>query len=114
MEAQASCKYLRKTARKARLVADAVRGKMVGEALSLLQFSVTKGAAEDVAKVIKSAVANLQSRNTETSVNVDELFIKKVLVDQGPTLKRFRPRAQGRMGGRLKHSCHITVLVANQ
>jgi large subunit ribosomal protein L22 len=114
VEAQATCKYLRKTARKARLVADVVRGKMVGEALSLLEFSVTKGVAEDFIKIIKSAVANLQSRNTETSINVEELFIKKVLVNQGPTLKRFRPRAQGRIGGRLKHMCHITVLVSNK
>jgi large subunit ribosomal protein L22 len=113
VEAQATCKYLRKTSRKACLVADAVRGKMVGEALSLLQYSINKGVAEDFIKVIKSAVANLQNKNTDASINVDELFVKRVLVNQGPTLKRFRPRAQGRTGGRLKHMCHITVLVSN-
>jgi large subunit ribosomal protein L22 len=113
VEAQATSKYLRKTARKARLVADAVRGKMVGEALSLLEFGVKKDVGKDVAKLIKSAVANLQSKHADAHVEVDELVIKKIHVDNGPTLKRFRPRAQGRAYRILKRMCHITVIVSN-
>lgn len=113
MEAVASCKYLRKTTRKARLVADAVRGKMVGEALSLLEFGIKKSVAKDVAKVIKSACANLQNKQADAHINVDELFIKRISVGNGPTLKRFRPRAQGRAFRILKRMCHIEVVVSN-
>jgi large subunit ribosomal protein L22 len=113
VEASANCKYLRKTARKARLVCDAVRGKMVGEALSMLEFSIKKDVSKDVAKLIKSAVANLQNKNTEAHINVDELVIKQINVDNGPVLKRFRPRSQGRAYRILKRMCHITVIVSN-
>jgi large subunit ribosomal protein L22 len=113
VEAFATSKYLRKTARKARLVCDTVRGKMVGEALGLLEFGVKKEVSKDVAKLIKSAVANLQSKNAEAHINVDELKIKKINVDNGPVLKRFRPRAQGRAYRILKRMCHITVVVSN-
>jgi large subunit ribosomal protein L22 len=113
VEAAATGKYLRKTSRKARLVADAVRGKLVGEALSLLEFGIKKAVAKDFAKVIKSAVANLQNKNADAHVNVDELFIKEITVGAGPTLKRFRPRAQGRAYRILKRMCHIKVVVSN-
>lgn len=113
MEATAICKYLRKTTRKARFVADELRGKPVGAALSLLDFGVRKSVAKDIAKVIKSAVANLQNKNADTHVDVDELVIKEITVGQGPTLKRFRPRAQGRAFRILKRSCHIKVVVSN-
>jgi large subunit ribosomal protein L22 len=113
VEAVASCKYLRKTSRKARLVADELRGKPVGAALSMLDFGVRKAVAKDFAKVIKSAVANLQNKNSEAHVNVDELVIKEITVGQGPTLKRFRPRAQGRAYRILKRMCHIKVVVSN-
>lgn len=113
MEAFATCKYLRKTARKARLVADELRGKPVGTALSLLDFGVRKTVGKDFSKVIKSAVANLQNKNADAHVNVDELIIKEITVGQGPTLKRFRPRAQGRAFRILKRMCHIKVVVSN-
>jgi large subunit ribosomal protein L22 len=113
VEAEATSKYLRKTARKARLVADQLRGKMVGDALSMLEFGIKKTVAVDFSKLVKSAVANLQHKNADTHVDVDELFIKEIQVGVGPTLKRFRPRAQGRAYRILKRMCHITVVVSN-
>jgi large subunit ribosomal protein L22 len=113
VESQATARYIRSTPRKARLVSDAIRGKMVAEALNLLNLSIRRGVAADVAKMLKSAVANLQSKNPEANVNVDELRIKEVRVEQGPTLKRMRARAQGRAARILKHMCHITVTVSD-
>jgi large subunit ribosomal protein L22 len=86
---------------------------MVGEALSLLEFSIKKDVSKDVAKLIKSAVANLQNKHADAHINVDELVIKQINVDNGPVLKRFRPRAQGRAYRILKRMCHITVIVSN-
>jgi large subunit ribosomal protein L22 len=113
VESKASVKYLRSTSRKAILVVDAVRGMMVGEALSLLQYNVHKKVAADVAKLLKSAVANMQSKHADSAIDVDELRIKEIRVDEGPVMKRFRPRAQGRASQILKRMCHITVTVAN-
>ena len=113
MESTAKVKFLRKAPRKARLVVDAVRGKMVSEALSLLELTMKKGAAIDVAKVLKSAVANMQSKHTEAAIDVDELRIKEIKVEEGPVLKRFRPCAHGRAARILKHMCHISVTIAN-
>jgi large subunit ribosomal protein L22 len=113
VEAFAKCKYLRKTARKSRLVCDAIRGKMVGEALGLLEFSIKKDVSKDIAKLIKSAVSNLQNKHSDAHINVDELVIKQINVDNGPVQKRFRPRAQGRAYRILKRMCHITVVVSN-
>lgn len=113
MEAQATARNIRTTARKARLVGDVVRGKMVGDALSLLDLSIRKEVARDVSKVVKSAVANLQNRNMESAIDVDSLRVKEVRVDEGPTLKRFRARAQGRVVRILKRMCHITVTVSD-
>ena len=113
MESKAKIKYLRSTSRKARLVVDAVRGMNVGEALSLLELNINKKVATDIAKLLKSAVANLQSKHTDAAVDVDELRIKEIRVDEGPVLKRFRPRAQGRASQILKRMCHISVTVAN-
>ena len=112
MEAKATVRYVHTTARKARLVADEVRGKMVSDALTLLQFGIKKDVASDVAKLIRSAVANLQSKNEEATVDVESLRVKEICVDEGPTLKRFRARAQGRFGRILKHMCHMTVTVS--
>jgi large subunit ribosomal protein L22 len=112
VEATATVKYLRTTARKARLVADEVRGKMVGDAIIRLELGMQKDVAKDVAKLIKSAVANLQSKNVEENVDVEGLRVKEIYVNEGPTLKRFRARAQGRFGRILKRMCHITVTVA--
>lgn len=113
MEAKATVRYLRTAPRKARLVADEVRGKMVGDALSLLEFSIKKGVSKDILKVIKSAVANMQSANTEVNIDADELKVKEICVDEAPVLKRFRARAQGRAGRILKRMCHISVTVSN-
>lgn len=113
MESTAKIKFLRRAPRKVRLVTDAVRGMMVSEALSLLQLRVTKGAADDVAKVVKSAVANMQSKHTEAAIDVDDLRIKDIRVEEGPVLKRFRPAAHGRAAPILKHLCHISVTVSN-
>ncbi|MFP4416124.1 MAG: 50S ribosomal protein L22 [Chitinispirillaceae bacterium] len=113
MEAKAVAKYIRVTPRKARLVADAVRGKMVGDALSVLEYSISKQASQDVAKVIKSAVANMQSKHADAAVDEEELQVKEIRVDDGPTLKRFRARAQGRVGRILKRSCHVSVTVSS-
>ena len=113
MESTAKIRFLRKTPRKARLVVDAVRGMKVGEALSLLELGITKNAAADVAKLLKSAVANMQSKHTEAAIDVDELRIKEIKVEEGPMLKRFRPAAHGRASRILKHMCHISVTVSN-
>jgi large subunit ribosomal protein L22 len=113
VEAKATIQHLRTTPRKARLVADAVRGKMVSAALPLLEYGIKRTVSQDIAKLVKSAVANLQNKNADASVNVDELRIKEIRVDEGPVLKRFRARAQGRVGRILKYMCHISVTVSN-
>lgn len=113
MESKATVRYLKSTPRKARLVTDIVRGKMVGEALNVLEFGVKKEVARDVSKLIKSAVANMQSKNAETSIEVDSLRVKEIKVDEGPVMKRFRPRARGRASQIIKRMCHITVTVSN-
>lgn len=113
MEATAKIKHLRSTARKARLVADAIRGKSVSNALIDLQYGIKKDVAQDIAKVLKSAVANLQSNNSETTFDADDLKIKEICVDNGPIMKRFRARAQGRYGRILKRMCHISITVTN-
>jgi large subunit ribosomal protein L22 len=113
VESTAKIKYLRKTPRKARLVIDAVRGMKVSGALSLLELGMSQGAAADVAKLLKSAVANMQSKHTDEAIDVDELRIKEIKVEEGPVLKRFRPAAHGRAMRILKHMCHISVTIAN-
>jgi large subunit ribosomal protein L22 len=107
MEAVAKAKYVRISPRKVRLVADAVRGMKVGEALNKLQFTPKK-AAVLITKVINSAVANASQR---PDVDVDQLYIKKAFVDGGPTLKRWRPRAMGRAYIIRKRTSHITVVL---
>ncbi len=113
MEARATAKYLRSTARKARLIADAVRGQSVSNALVRLEHGSKKKASEDIAKVLKSAVANLQNSNLDANVNVDDLRIKEIRVDEGPMMKRYRARAQGRAYGILKRMCHVSVTVTS-
>lgn len=113
MEARATAKNIVATPRKARLVADEVRGKMVGDALSLLEFSITKSVSHDIAKLIKSAVANMQSKNTEVTIDADELRVKEISVNTGRVLRRYRARAQGRAAKILKRMCHISVTVSN-
>jgi len=112
MESRAVLRNLKSTPRKARLVADAVRGKDVNEALNLLRFGIKKDVAEDVAKLISSAVANL-SNNGDANVEVDGLRVKEIRVDEGPVMKRFRPRAKGSASPVIKRACHISVTLSN-
>jgi len=98
-------RYVRMSASKARVVLNLVRGKHVGEADQILQFS-ERLAAKVIQKCLRSAVANA-GHNDE--IPADELFISACYADEGPTLKRFRPRARGRAGRIHKQTCHITV-----
>jgi len=107
MESKASLKYTMVGAQKARLVADTVRGKSVDEALKTLTY-MNKKTAVLVKKLIESAVANAEQKKT---MNMDKLYVKSITVDQGPVLKRFRPRAQGRAFGVRKKLSHINVVI---
>ena len=107
MEARAISKYLRVSAQKTRLVADMVRGKKVDEALILLRFTPKKS-GRLITKVLRSAMANAE--NTK-AVDLEKLYIKTIKIDQGPRLKRFRPRAMGRATRIIKPSSHITVVL---
>ncbi len=112
MEARAIARHVGMSARKVRLVVDQIRGKPVNEAYALLQFS-KKGAAEPVGKTLRSAVANAQMKSQEDgdALDVDELFVREVYVDEGPTLRRWRAAAQGRATPIRKRTSHITVVV---
>lgn len=110
MEVAARLKGARVSPRKARLVADQVRGKRVADALNVLGFS-TKKSARIMRKVLESAIANAENNE---GADVDELSVSAVYVDEGITMKRIRPRAKGRADRILKPSCHITVKVADQ
>jgi len=101
----ATAKYVRVSPRKVRLVADQVRGKHIDDARSLLQFS-PRSAADDIAKVIESAAANAEANHDLIG---DEMIVHTIRVDEGPTLKRFRPRAMGRATPIHKRTSHITV-----
>lgn len=107
MEVKAKLSFARVGEQKARLVANMVRGKNVGEALKTLQF-LNKKSAYMIKKVVESAVANADYKKT---IDLDRLFIKTITVDQGPVLKRFRPRAQGRATGVRKRTSHINVVL---
>jgi large subunit ribosomal protein L22 len=104
---RAQAKYVHVSARKARLVADLIRGRSVPEARTILAFS-KRAVAEDIEKVLRSAVANAESR-PDLHWNGDDLVVVTAYVDEGPTLKRFRPRARGRASAIRKRMCHITV-----
>lgn len=110
-EARAVQKHLRKAPRKVRLVADFVRGERVDKALKKLEF-LKKSSAADVAKVIKSASANVRDKFEEERLDDELLYIKTIFVDEGVTLKRIQPAPQGRAHRINKRSCHITVVVA--
>ena len=112
MEAQAKLRLARVAARKARLVADLIRGREVGEALEILQFT-RKKTAPLLKKLVESAVANAEykAKNDGDKVDIDSLVITQVFVDEGPTLRRFRPRARGMATKILKRTSHITVVV---
>ena len=108
MEARAVAKYLRISPRKVRLNADLIRGKRVEDALNLLTHT-PKAGAKVVSKVVQSALANA---GQDKSIDVDTLFVKTIFVNQGPTLKRFRPKPMGRAGRIRKRTCHITVVLS--
>ena len=107
MESKAVGKYIRISPQKARLVADVVRGMGVDKALTTLRFMPKKGAGI-LRKVIESAVANATQ---DEQIDVDNLYIKKIFIDGGPSLKRISPRAMGRATGIIKRSSHITVVL---
>ncbi|MEX1062866.1 MAG: 50S ribosomal protein L22 [Balneolaceae bacterium] len=112
-EAKAVQRHLRKAPRKVRLVANLVRGERVDRAVKKLEFT-KKGTAGDVAKVIKSAAANLRDRFEDERLDDELLYIKTITVDEGVTMKRMQPRAMGRANRIQIHSSHITVIVAKQ
>jgi large subunit ribosomal protein L22 len=115
MEAIASAKYLRGSAQKARLVVDMIRGKRVGEALAILQFT-NKRAAEGIEKCLRSAIANAteKAERQNIAVDPDDLVVRTCFVDMGPTKhrRRVRPAPQGRAYREQRHFCHVTVLVS--
>jgi large subunit ribosomal protein L22 len=107
MESSAVAKYIRISPRKVRLIMDELRGRKVEEALNMLSFTPQKG-GRILKKLINSAVANAQQNS---GVDVDKLFIHRIFADEGPTLKRFSPRAQGRATRILKRTSHLTVIL---
>ena len=107
MEIRAAARFVRISPRKIRLVMDQVRGKQVEEALNMLNFAPHKGAGI-LKKLISSAVANAGQNAGE---DVDSLYIKRVYGDEGPMLKRWRPRAQGRATRIRKRTSHLTVIL---
>jgi large subunit ribosomal protein L22 len=110
MQAKAVAKYIRIAPRKVRLVVDLIRGKKVNEAFAILKFT-PKAASPVVEKVLKSAIANAEHNY---NMDIDSLYITEAYVDQGPTLKRFRPRSQGRAYSIMKRTSHITLVVGEK
>ena len=113
MEAKATARYIRVTPMKARRVVDLIRGKQALEAVAVLEFA-PQAASEPVRKVVQSAIANARVKADVASEAFDEreLVVREAYVDEGPTLKRFQPRAQGRAYRIRKRTSHITVVVA--
>jgi large subunit ribosomal protein L22 len=113
MEAKAQARYIRVTPMKARRVVDLIRGKQALQALAVLDFA-PQAASEPVRKVVASAIANARVKAERASEPFDErtLVVQAAYVDEGPTMKRFRPRAQGRAYRINKRTSHITVVVA--
>jgi len=108
MEVKATAKYMRISAQKVRRIVDAIKGRSAESGLNALQIMPQKSAGM-VEKILRSAIANAE-QNAE--LDVDSLMIKNIIVDEGPTLKRFRARARGRGSRILKRTSHITVIVA--
>jgi large subunit ribosomal protein L22 len=113
VESVARLRNIRVTPMKARRVVNLIRGKQAQEALAILKFA-PQGASEPVYKLVASAIANARVKADASNAFLDEqdLFISEAFVDEGPTLKRFRPRAQGRAFKILKRTSHITVVLA--
>src|SRR5688500_7247345 len=114
-EARAFQRSARQSPYKMRLVIDQIRGKMVNEALALLAFS-KKHAAKQIEKVLKSAVANAENaaRNENATLDVDELFVKHAIINEGIKMKRWTPAAMGRATPMLKRTSHVEIVVAER
>lgn len=110
MQAKATARYVRVSPRKARIVVDQIRGKSVIQAREILAFT-TRAIAEDVEKTLNSAVANAEYKH---HVNGDQLVVKECFVNEGPTLKRIRPRAKGSASRIRKRTSHITIVVSTR
>jgi large subunit ribosomal protein L22 len=112
MEAVAKARHIHQSARKVRQVLDEVRGKQVENAINKLHFTPKK-AAKIIEKTLRSAVANAINREG-SEVDADKLFIKEAFCDEGPTMRRFRPRAMGRATIIRKRTSHLTIVVAEK
>ncbi len=110
MRTESSLKHARISAQKARLVADQIRGQKVEKALELMEFS-NKKASSILKKILDSAIANAEHNE---GADIDELKVAEICVDEGPIMKRMRPRAKGRGNRILKRTSHITVVVADE
>lgn len=110
MEAKAIARHVRVSPRKARLVADMVRGMQAGQAQGVLTHS-PKRAALFIEKLLRSALANLMNQDEASKVDVNQAVIREIRVDEGPTLKRWRPRAMGRATRIRKRTSHIRLTV---
>ncbi|KAA8995957.1 50S ribosomal protein L22 [Paenibacillus spiritus] len=110
MQAKAHARSVRISARKAKLVVDLIRGKQVGEAIAILRHT-PKSASPVVEKLLNSAIANAEHNY---SMDVNKLVVSEVFVNQGPTMKRFRPRAMGRASRINKRTSHITLVVSEK
>ena len=110
MEVKATAKYLRISPRKARLVIDLIRGKSAKEAEAILKFTPNKG-AELAAKVLHSAIANAENN---LSLDKSDLIVTKAYVDEGPSLRRYKPRAKGRADRMVHRMSHITIAVGTR
>jgi len=108
MRVRAQAKWVRTSARKARVVLDNIRGRSVPEARTILAFT-PRAAATDIEKVLRSAVANAESSH---GLDGDELVVEAAYADEGPTLKRWKPRARGRVNRIRKRTCHVTLVLA--
>jgi large subunit ribosomal protein L22 len=108
MTVRAQAKWVRMSARKARLVLDHIRGRTVPEARTILKFT-PRAAAIEIEKVLRSAVANAEANH---GLDGDDLVVEAAYADEGPTLKRWRPRARGRVNRIRKRTCHVTLVLA--
>ena len=110
MRVRAQAKWVRTSARKARLVLDHIRGRSVPEARTILAFT-TRDVAIDIEKVLRSAVANAEANH---GLDGDDLVVEAAFADEGPTLKRWKPRARGRVYRFRKRMCHVTIVLVEQ
>ncbi len=113
MEAKAVARYIRMSPRKVRQVVDLIRGKSVEEAINLLHFTPKRGSGP-VEKVLRSAVANAMNKEESSKLDPEDLFVKKIYVDEGPTMRRYNPGPMGRASLIRKRFCHISVVVSDR